>query len=79
VATPSITDALQNEFGPWLTDVGNAAAVAAANAREADIKTIARDAATGVITPYAIAASGIGAVAFLLGAGALIRAIRRTR
>ena len=83
MATPtvgtSVTDALRSKLQSYLEGVATAAAMRNAAFRESDIKAVARVAAKDVITPYAIAASGIGAVAFLLGAGSLYLAFRRTR
>jgi len=83
VATPTVgtgvTDALKQQLQSYLEGVATTAAMQNAAFREKDIKAVAREAAKDVITPYAIAASGIGAVAFLLGAGSFIRALRRTR
>lgn len=83
MATPtvgtSVTDALKKQLQAYLEDIATVAATQNAAFREKDIKAVARIAAKDVITPYAIAASGIGAVAFLLGAGSLYLSFRRTR
>lgn len=83
MATPTVgtgvTDALKAKLQTYLEDVATTAAMQNAAFREKDIKDVARIAAKDVITPLAIAASGIGAVAFLLGAGSLYLSFRRTR